>query len=410
MTTNVPAHLTWPPLTYLGWPLLVFMAAVVIVRYIFFNTSQYETFLNHSLAFILAGNLLSEGAVEDFLAYHQILTPTAAQQLAWTAMIFTTAEFMGFITLWSRSSPKETRRRHRYHRIAAIVLAAGFLIAATPARAAGQPLEAFGGWSTVLAWALLAGMLVALSIRLLRMSIKELTRPNAKRQERLIAAGGLAIGITVGTTGIDAVVLAACEELGWIHSIDYRLTVNGYSPFWESVATCLLASVPALLALLARTGLNSTSRHWRQLQPLRNSMADAVPESAFELKAPSSRRQKTLLDLHQTTIQIRDAILQLRAYFPDIDPAEANQCYQRYLAPTGQPEAAHHALQLAHAIHAKSSNVTPTPLDAAAIIKSRSTNLEQETAELLRLAKCWPHAQSAVEQARRRTLLPAFAD
>ena len=50
MTATVPA--------ILAWPLLAFMAAVVGLRYVFFNHSQWERYLNHTLAFMLASNLI----------------------------------------------------------------------------------------------------------------------------------------------------------------------------------------------------------------------------------------------------------------------------------------------------------------------------------------------------------------
>lgn len=398
MTTSVPAYLTWP--------LLVFMAIVVITRYAFFNSSQYETYFNNTLALMVGSNLLRERAIENVLADHNILSVTAAQQLSLAVMIFAAAEFMGFISLWSRLSPEQTHRRHRYHRAAAAVLAIGFLLAATPARRAGQTLEEFGGWYSVLAWALLTSMFIALAYKLLHMVINELLRPAAKPRERLIAIGGIGLGIAVGSTSIDAVILAALEELNWVHSIDFRLNLHGSNIFWETVGTCALAAVPAFRALFARVGLDATSRHWRQLQPLRASMTEAVPASAFELRTPNPRRQKSSLDLHQTTVQIRDAILQLRGYFHDVDPAHAARYVDQFSVPARRREPALAALQLANAVHTKAAGAEPVPVDSSVILKSRSTNLEDETAELLRLARWWPQAQRAAQHSPQPSTTP----
>lgn len=392
MTTSVQAYLTWP--------LLVFMVIVVAIRYLFFNSSQYETYLNHTLALMVASNLLREHAIQTALADHHILSITAAQQLSLAVMIFAAAEFMGFVTLWSALSPELTRRRQRYHRAAAAALATGFLLAATPARRAGKTLEEFGGWYSVAAWALLTSIFIALAYRLLKMSTKELLRPDAKPRERLLAAGGFVIGIAVGSTSVDAVILAALEEFGWVHSVAFRLTLHGSNIFWETVGVSLIAAVPAAKALTARIGLDATSRHWRQLQPLRADMLQAVPAIAFELHTPSTRRQKSPLDLHQTTVQIRDAILQLRAYFHDIDPAQAASYIQRYTIALNQHTAALSALQLANAIQTKAAGAAPAPVDTTVILKSRSTNLEQETAELLKLARWWPQAQQEAQRSK----------
>lgn len=388
MTTSVPPQITWP--------LLVFMVLVVLIRYAFFRSSQYETYFNHTLALMVTSNLLRERAIENLLADHGILTVTAAQQLSLVAMIFAAAEFMGFLALWSQLPPEQLRRRHRNHRIGAAVLSAGFLIAATPARQAGQTLEEFGGWYSVLAWALLTSIFIALSYRLLRMGISELLHPEAKVGERFVAVIGLVVGIAVGSTSIDAVILAAVEELGWIHSVQFRTELHGYNIFWETVGVSVLAAVPAARALYAYLGFDSTSRHWRQLQPLRTSMTEAVPASAFELRTPSGRRRKTSLEIHQTTVQIRDAILQLRGYFQDLDPEVKDQFMSRYSVPAAQREPATTALQLAYAVSAKDSGARPVPLDSAAVLESRTANLEEETSELLRLAEWWPKAQLAV--------------
>lgn len=398
MTTSVPAYLTWP--------LLVLMGAIVLTRYLFFNRNQYETYLNHTLALMVVSNLLRERAIEEALAGGGVLSVTAAQQLSLAVMVFAAAEFMGFVTLWSRLPLSQTRRRHRYHRISAAALAGAALVAGTPARHAGQTLEVFGGWSSTLAWAFFTTMYLALAVQLMRMTASEVIRPDAKPRERLVSAVGVALAIIVGTTSVDAVILSGLEEIGWVHSIDFRLSLHGYNIFWETVSVCVLATVPAVLALSARAGWDATSRHWRDLQPLRASMTAAVPASVFELRSPNNRRRKTSLDLHQTTVQIRDAILQLRSYAFQSSPAAAAEYVDRYAIPDRHREAALQALQIAQAVHAKAQGAAPMPVDASTILSSRSANLEQETAELLRVARWWPHAVSASTADPQRKLSP----
>ncbi|AQA06986.1 hypothetical protein BVC93_31305 (plasmid) [Mycobacterium sp. MS1601] len=99
MTTSVPAYLTWP--------LLVFMVIVVITRYAFFRSNQYDTYFNNTLALMVLSNLLRERAIENVLADHGILSITAAQQLSLAVMIFAASEFIGFISLWARLSPNK---------------------------------------------------------------------------------------------------------------------------------------------------------------------------------------------------------------------------------------------------------------------------------------------------------------
>ena len=91
-----------------------------------------------------------------------------------------------------------------------------------------------------------------------------------------------------------------------------------------------------------------------------------------------------------------DAILQLRPYFRDVPPAEAEDFTTH--VPARHRQGAIDALQLARAVQAKAAGATPAPIDASVVLNSRSTNLDEETAELLRLARWWPHAEAAATQ------------
>src|SRR5262245_578261 len=145
MTSTVPG--------FLAWPLLVFMAAVVALRYAFCNTSLKETYLNHMLAFYLACNLFREQIINEFFAGHDIMGITITQQLSLVALNFALIEFLGFVTLWSGASPQAIRRRHRYYRLAAIILVPAFVIATSSIRLRGEGLDAHHayGWNLVLA-------------------------------------------------------------------------------------------------------------------------------------------------------------------------------------------------------------------------------------------------------------------
>ena len=66
--------------------------------------------------------------------------------------------------------------------------------------------------------------------------------------------------------------------------------------------------------------------------------------------------------------------------------------------PTCEHDAATHALVLAHAGRAKTAGVTPESPDIAPMVRTRSTTLGEEAAELLTLAKWWTPAYAATEQ------------
>ncbi|MEE3755293.1 DUF6545 domain-containing protein [Mycobacterium intracellulare] len=379
MTTSIPSYITWP--------LLALMCLMVLMRYMLFNSNPYEGYLNNTVALMVLANFPRERAVEDFLADHHILSVTATQQLSLVLMIFSAAELMGFASLWTQYSPDRARRHQRIYRGTALLLAVGFWIAATPARQAGRTLEEYGGWSEVVSWAFMTAMLLALSARLIYMSITELRHPNAGRLERLICIFVLAIAIAMGVSTGDAVVLSLLEKLGWFHSAGFLIAQHKVNVLGETVSAAFLVSVPAIRAAQAHLGLDSISRRWRRLEPLRAAMIAAVPESSFDLITPESGRQKTSLELHQSTVQIRDAMLLLRPYVTSVDDAAF---FDRYKVPAADRVSARQALQLAHAAAARIAGRLPgADIDA---VVSRSRTLAEETTELLQIARWWPAA------------------
>ena len=188
------------------------------------------------------------------------------------------------------------------------------------------------------------------------------------------------------------------DQLGWTHTIEFRLWLHSSEFFWLAVVVYLLGAVPLAVRLHAYLGLDRISRTWTRLQPLRLSMTAVVPESRFDLGYDDRRIQKTTLQLHQTIIEIRDAILQLRPYVRDIAPHEWPRLLKPLSVPTHERGAAAQALQLAHAARTKAAGATPEPRNMTQIVRSRSATLDEEAAELLALAKWWTPACVATER------------
>ncbi|WP_131829367.1 DUF6545 domain-containing protein [Mycobacteroides abscessus] len=381
------------------------MMITLAVRYTWFNQTLYDNYLSNTLTWMLVTQLLREHSVEQLLSKAALMSVTLAQHLSMATMSFIAAEFMGFVALWSHLSPRaaeltseaaqQARLRQRYHRLAALFFAGAFLAVTTRTRVSGQVLELAGGWDNVLAWALFAAMPVTLSAQMTTMCIAEFRRDRATRRERLLSVGAAVIAAIVGINCLVALFLAIFEELGWVHSIDYRLKTHPVYFFLVAAGTMLAAATPCVLALIARLGSDHISRNWRQLQRLRSDMTAAVPGTAFELRGQPAGRRKTLLQLHQTTVEIRDAILQLRPYFRAVDQDVREQFLREHSVPKDQHEDAMFALQLAAAVRAKAAGDTgTTEVDAATTARSHSTNLYEETTELLRVSRWWPQAQT----------------
>ena len=388
MTSAVPG--------VIAWPLLIFMVAVVAARYVWFNDTAYDRYLNNTLGFMLIVQLLREHRVQQLLEYSGLCSVTTTQQLSLGFMIPACTEFLGFTTLWSGRSEADTRTQYLRYRRAGIVTFVAFLAAATPARREHQTLEAYPGWSAAWAWALYLTMLVVLSVQLLRMCVAEL-RHSPTRRERLVAAAGIAVGLLIGFATMEALILPFTNRLGLTDATRLQLKFHGYNFFFEATGAAAIAAVPFVMKLLAVWGLEPVSRNWRKLQPLRESMRAAVPESAFDLAgAGAPGRRHTLLELHQTTVEIRDAVLQLRSFRGQIPDAEIRRYLKGNKIPSRQHVPAIRALKLASAARNKEAGLTPTAYDAAAeVVASRSTTLDEEINDLLALARWWPAACAA---------------
>ncbi len=387
MTTSLPAWITWPALTLI--------LVVVLARYRWFNSTKMETIFNNFLAIALLSNLLRERAIEQFLDRNGILSVTASQQLSLVVVIFAAAVFMGFIELWANPEASVTRFGNRFQLGLAAALAAAFLAAATPARRAGQTLEEFGGWSSVLAWLFLVTNLVMFAFKILHMSIAELRSAALKRRERLIAIAGVGIGLMIGLTSLEAPVVAVLGQLGMVDSASILTRTNGLTIFIETVAVAVLAAVPLAVSVAGMMGGDATSRSWRKLQPMRSDLAAVVPTTTVIIA--SSRRRKSTLDLHQTNVAIRDSILQLLPYVRDLDHHAAAE-YRRGLSVVrpSQRRYAEQALRLADALAARAAGEPPAEVESTSgIALKRSADLEDETTEMLRLARWWTFAKSA---------------
>jgi hypothetical protein len=390
MTAAVPGVIAWPVLT--------FMAIVLAARFWWCRTNLYETYFTNLMALLLLAQLLRDPNAEKVLSGSALITVTTAQQLGFAAMIFAATEMIGFTTLWTRCSPVEARRSHRYYRLAAVILCVAYLVAAARARIAGQTLEVSGGWDAILAWTCYLTMIVVLGARIIWMFASELPKSTRNREIWLAAIGGLILGIVVLTVSMEALVLAVTEQLGWTYTIGFRLWFHGFLFFYVAFSVYLLGAVPLAVRLRAYLGLDPISRNWKRLQPLLLSMTTVVPESSFDLEHNDNRSRKTTLQLHQAVIAIRDAILRLRPYFRDMSPHELAQFLSAYSVPTREHDAATRALQLAHAARAKAAGATPSPTDMDLVVRSRSTTLDEDAAELLKLARWWKPAYAATEE------------
>lgn len=387
MTATVPG--------VIAWPVIVLMMVILTARYRLCRANLYDTYYNNLMALVLVAQLLREGSVESVLARSSLITVTTAQQLGFVAMVFASCELIGFTMLWTGLSPAETRRQHRYYRQASVISCVCFLAVATRARVVGQTLEVSGGWDGVAAWSFYLLVLLVMAARFIWMFASEL-RKAASRRGRLLATSGLVLGVLTAAGCLEALIFAVTDELGWTNTVRSRLWLHGFEFFCIAVFVYILGAVPLIGKLISRIGLDSRSRTHKRLRPLWLTMTTVVPDVALNIDH-DTHTLTPLLQLHQMVIEIRDSILQLRPYFDNIDPDEQAAFLASSKVPAADHSAAIQALHLAHAARAKAAGSTPKPVDIAPAVRSRSTTLDEEAAELLKLTKWWAPAWSATQ-------------
>lgn len=384
----------------IAWPLIAFMTLVLAGRYRWCNSNLYEKYFNSTLALLLVVQWLRERLVQNLLVRTAFMAMPGTWQLSTAVISYSYAEFIGFTLLWSGMSEVEARRKHKYYRLAGALLAAGVLIFGSPARIAAEPLEFTVGWESATGLACASAMLMVLAIRMIRLSLREL-RIADMRRERLIAISTLSMGLVGIGNVVHEVALQISDQLGWTHTADFRQQYYAYGLFFMILGVFATAAVPLALNLLRSLGLDPISHSWSELQPLRLAMRTVVPECVFvDPDGDQPGRRKTGLQLHQTVVEIRDAILVLRPYFRDMPDRDlAGFLAKPRAVPARDHKAAIAALRLAHAVRAKAAGATPQPLDVESppIIASPAATLQQEAAELVTLAKWWPTAYAATE-------------
>ncbi|WP_204815326.1 hypothetical protein [Mycobacterium riyadhense] len=173
------------------------MALVLVGRYRWCNTNPYERYFNNTLAALFAAQILREQLVQKMLVKTSFMTLPGTWQLGSAVLAYSFTEFIGFCLLWSGMSEAETRRKHRYYRLAAVLLIAGLLICATRARLDEVPFELMHGWDSVVVLSCMTTMLMVLALWVIRNSLREL-RNVRRTRERWIGIILLSLGLVGG--------------------------------------------------------------------------------------------------------------------------------------------------------------------------------------------------------------------
>ncbi|MFE9582078.1 MAB_1171c family putative transporter [Nocardia sp. NPDC006044] len=344
----------------------VFAAIVTVGRWFFANSTSMDRLINRLFSWELAGFLL-HGVVTNAGA------PDLAQRVFMSCGLMAGAQAYGFARLlFDGAARYEARRGQRvYDAIAAV--AAGSVLLAEPLLDHLLPFS----WSTAV-WTVsqvyggIAGLLI------LRVCVRELRKGDLVIREMflysalLLLAGYWTVGSLIGS--VRTVSGAPPSEPGaaWVVVI----LVNFF-------LLTLLISVRLVDVLLARTGWDRAGRHCRRLGPMWRELTTAVPEVV--LPPDDSADQDSAHRRYRMTVEIWDALLQLRPYVPDLAEDAA-------IRPLFEDDRKGYALLMAGAARAKACGAVASakrPIDPAPRLPDRSSELGM----LLGLARDWPSAR-----------------
>ncbi|WP_194817322.1 MAB_1171c family putative transporter [Nocardia sp. XZ_19_385] len=336
--------------------LVTLTAAVVLGRWWLVDDQLIDRLLNWALTWEALG-------LTCFVCLAGISGPELAEYLFLACGPMTIVNLYGMARLLDGADPAAAaRRQRRYNRFGA---AAALLIAFGAVTGRTELAE----W----VWAVCNSVTIAAGPLVIRACVREL-RSGTTRRERwaysalLVVSAYLAVGSAV--VAVRAVMGLPTAVPGTVYAIISYLVL---------VLLCLLIAIPLLLALVKRAGWDRDSRRYRRLHALWRDLTAAVPEVV--LAQGVSYTGDPTLRLYRTTVEIRDALLQLKLYTED----------------TSNPGTGihHYALRIAEAVQAKSRGL-PAPGSADPVALAAPADRTAELRALLDLAAAWPAAKAAI--------------
>lgn len=255
------------------------------------------------------------------------------------------------------------------------------LLCGTGARHHGVAIADETGWAPVGFWLALLPPMVWLDSLVIRLGIAQL-RQRPERRE-VLAYAALALFPAVHLLGFSCAPIAAVFLVRGEHNVFTALLAAADRDIllYQLVIIVVGMTVPLLLRLAQRLGLDAASRSRKRLLPLWSDLTAVCPELVY--RGPAGDLGSRFL-LHRTVIEIRDCLRILSRYAPE--PASL----------TGDAHAVQdYAIQLAHACAAKSAGAPAS--GAVLALPSTAGDVDAEIAELTTLAAHWHKARTVAD-------------
>ncbi|MEV5837480.1 MAB_1171c family putative transporter [Nocardia sp. NPDC052112] len=333
--------------------ILGFVAAITIGRWFLVAETLGDRLVNRALAWDLVGLVL-------FVCVGRLGAADLAFDLFTIFGAFAVANVFGFARSLDGGDPRTAVRRQRIYDGMAVAAGCVVLVGIMAARTDWGP--------TV--WSLTTVPTAWSGLHITRACLRELRTAGIAAKERLTYGALLFVGGYAAVSTMVSLVRTANgtrpDEPGlpWV--------IGAYATL---VLLTALIAIPLWYAVLARTELDRAGRCCRRLRPLWLALTDAVPEVVLARPSGGSASR-----LYRMTVEIRDALVRLRPYVPDVEAHTDIREYARGIARAVQAKAAGEAPAMASG--------RATPVDP----RDRTDELRY----LLALAVEWPKARALV--------------
>ncbi|MET9028601.1 MAB_1171c family putative transporter [Nocardia sp. NPDC004168] len=152
------------------------------------------------------------------------------------------------------------------------------------------------------------------------------------------------------------------------------------------VSSSTLLAVPLGTWLIERVGLDRPTRSCRRLRPLWRDLTEAVPEIVLLPDTDSREPVLPATRLLRMAVEVRDALLHLRPYFPE-EPGDP-------WADELPLDTERYAHKLAYAVRARKAGVPPVGAEVIPGSPLGARDFDTDLQHLLALARVWPRAHA----------------
>ncbi|WP_069164415.1 MAB_1171c family putative transporter [Nocardia altamirensis] len=362
-------HSSWP--TALSLALVGYLWLLVVLRVFSFHATALDRAATFALGILALTCSMREPTLQGAMVSLSGLSPAFYFQFAMILM----GAAVGFNVLTFAAA---LGRNYRPVLVHCLALASALIasLCGAEARARGVAIEDVTGWGQLGFWLALLPMTVWLDVLMLKVCLAEL-RKQPDGREYLVHAG-LALFPLIHLIAFSAAPIAAVFLVRNEHTIFASVLAAGDrdSLIYQAAVIALGLTVPSLLRVATRLGLDEASRSRKRLLPLWADLTAVCPEVVYRDPVVDGLGSRFLL--HRTVIEIRDCLHALSRY------TEGDRGDDHSVAD--------YAVRLAQACRAKSAGAAP--VGSAYALPSTAGDVEAEIDELTALAAQWKRARA----------------